>query len=69
MHAGDEMDEWRAKLHALQIEHRDLDTVIERLEDQPPHDELLIRRLKKRKLMIKDRMNLIEGMLTPDEPA
>jgi hypothetical protein len=59
----------RSKLHELQAEHRDLDEVINRLKDVPPHDELLVRRLKKRKLQLKDRIALIERMLEPDVPA
>jgi hypothetical protein len=58
--------ELRHKLHELELEHRDLDEVIDRLEDTPPHDQLLLRRLKKRKLLLKDRISLIEGMLEPD---
>lgn len=58
--------ELRSRLHELQVEHRDLDEVIARLEDAPPHDELLVRRLKKRKLLLKDRITLLEGMLEPD---
>jgi hypothetical protein len=61
--------ELRSRLHELQVEHRDLDEVIARLEDAPPHDELLVRRLKKRKLLLKDRITLLERMLQPDVPA
>jgi hypothetical protein len=61
--------ELRSKLHALEVEHRDLDEVINRLESTPPHDELLLRRMKKRKLLLKDRICLLEGMLQPDVPA
>lgn len=61
--------ELRSRLHELQVEHRDLDEVINRLEDVPPHDELLVRRLKKRKLLLKDRITLLERMLQPDVPA
>jgi hypothetical protein len=61
--------ELRSRLHELQVEHRDLDDVIARLENAPPHDELLLRRLKKRKLILKDRITLLEGMLQPDVPA
>jgi hypothetical protein len=61
--------ELRHRLHDLQVEHRDLDEVIARLEDAPPHDELLLRRLKKRKLALKDRISLLERMLQPDVPA
>lgn len=59
-----------ARMHELKVEHRDLDDVIDRLlESPPPHDELLLRRLKKRKLYIKDRITQIEQMLEPDELA
>lgn len=58
-----------ARLQELRVEHRDLDEVIARLTGTPPGDELLLRRLKKRKLFIKDRIALIEGMLEPDIPA
>lgn len=59
----------RDQLHDLQIEHRDLDQVIAHLIESPPPDELLIRRLKKRKLGLKDRILLLEQILTPDIPA
>ena len=62
-------EETRAKLLALQQEHRDLDEVIHRLDPSPPTDELLLRRLKKRKLLLKDRISILEGMLEPDIPA
>jgi hypothetical protein len=61
--------ELRHRLHDLQVEHRDLDEVITRLENGPPHDELLLRRLKKRKLALKDRISQVERMLQPDVPA
>lgn len=59
----------RARLHELRVEHRDLDEVINRLIEAPPGDEVLLRRLKKRKLLLKDRIALLERMLTPDIPA
>lgn len=62
-------NELRAMLNELQVEHRDLDEVITRLSAAPPHDELMLRRLKKRKLHLKDRIALVEGMLEPDVPA
>jgi len=64
-----EISEIRAQLHELKIEHRDLDQVISHLIDNPPPDDLLIRRLKKRKLVLKDRILLLEQMLIPDIPA
>lgn len=55
-----------ARLQELRIEHRDLDAVIAQLTETPPGDQLILRRLKKRKLQIKDRIALIESMLEPD---
>ena len=57
------------QLHELQVEHRDLDLVIAYMMENSPPDELLTRRLKKRKLGLKDRILLLEQMLTPDIPA
>ena len=59
----------RARLTALQAEHRDLDMAITQLDASPADDELLVRRLKKRKLALKDRITLIERMLEPDDRA
>jgi hypothetical protein len=64
-----EISDVRAQLHELQVEHRDLDQVINHLIDNPPPEELLIRRLKKRKLLLKDRILKLEEMLVPDIPA
>ena len=66
----DENTDFRFRLHELRVEHRDLDEVIARLlGTPPPQDELLLRRLKKRKLFIKDRIAQLERMLEPDELA
>ena len=54
------------QLQDLKVEHRDLDLAIAHLQASPTEDELLVRRLKKRKLFIKDRIALIERMLEPD---
>ncbi len=62
-------DVLRALLQELRVEHRDLDDAITRLVGAPPADELMLRRLKKRKLHLKDRIALIERMLEPDVPA
>lgn len=59
----------RSRLEELRLEHRDLDAAIARFDAAPPEDELVLRRLKKRKLQLKDRIALIERMLEPDEPA
>ena len=65
----EEVSDIRMQLNELQVEHRDLDQVILHLIENPPPDELLIRRLKKRKLVLKDRILLLEQMLIPDIPA
>jgi len=59
----------RLRLHELQVEHRDLDDIIERLLLTPPLDDLMLRRLKKRKLLLKDRIAILERMIEPDESA
>jgi hypothetical protein len=65
----DEIASLRRQLNELQVEHRDLDLVIAHLVESPPPDDLLVRRLKKRKLALKDRILLLEQMLVPDIPA
>ena len=57
------------QLNELQVEHRDLDQIILHLIEIPPPDELLVRRLKKRKLVLKVRILQLEQMLVPDIPA
>ena len=59
----------RGKVEALKVEHRDLDDIIERLARDPNLDELQIRRLKRRKLLLKDQIALLESQLVPDIPA
>jgi hypothetical protein len=56
----------QARLVELRIEHRDLDEAINRLTQAPTDDELMLRRLKKRKLLIKDRIAQLERLLDPD---
>ena len=56
----------RARLVELRTEHRDLDEAISRMTLTPPEDQLLLRRLKKRKLLIKDRISALERMLDPE---
>jgi hypothetical protein len=56
----------QAHLVELRIEHRDLDEAISRMTTTPPEDQLLLRRLKKRKLLIKDRISALEHMLDPN---
>ena len=54
------------KLRALRIEHRDLDEVISRLSMDIHIDELQLKRLKKRKLALKDQILKLESQLIPD---
>jgi hypothetical protein len=56
----------RATLAALKSEHRDLDDVILRLIEHAPLDQLQLQRLKKRKLLLKDRIAKLENELLPD---
>jgi hypothetical protein len=67
--SDEEISDIRLQLNELRVEHRDLDLVITHLIENPPPDELLVRRLKKRKLALKDRILLLEQMLVPDIPA
>jgi hypothetical protein len=53
------------RLHELRSEHRDLDTVIARL-DEAGSDPLQLQRLKKRKLKLKDEIAWLESHLVPD---
>jgi hypothetical protein len=53
----------------LEVEHRDLDAVIDLLIRDTRHDELQLRRLKKRKLQLKDHITLLKMQLVPDVPA
>ena len=53
----------------LRQEHRDLDGAIERLQADIQADELALKRLKKRKLQLKDQIAWIENALIPDQPA
>ena len=57
------------KLSALKVEHRDLDDAIAGMEQGPYVDQLQLRRLKKRKLQLKDFIALIESRLIPDLDA
>jgi hypothetical protein len=54
------------RLGTLRSEHRDLDDVIERISGGNAFDQLQIKRLKKRKLMLKDEIARIESKLVPD---
>ena len=53
----------------LRLEHRDLDEVISHLSEAPAADQLQLRRLKKRKLLLKDMIAKLESQLIPDLDA
>jgi hypothetical protein len=53
----------------LRIEHADLDGLIDRVADEHPADDLALRRLKKRRLLLRDQISRLEAQLDPPEPA
>lgn len=65
----EERRELIALLEQLKQEHRDLDAAIEALHGAPGADRLQIQRLKKRKLVLRDRIIAVEDQLTPDISA
>ena len=56
----------QSELSRLKQEHRDLDAAIEALERMANGDQLQVQRLKKRKLVLRDRMSYLEDQITPD---
>jgi hypothetical protein len=64
-----EQSRMRQRLVELRTEHRDLDAAIVRLQADIQSDELSVKRLKKRKLQLKDSIERLESALIPDEPA
>jgi hypothetical protein len=62
----EERTQIEARILALEIEHRDLDEVIARLANDPTQDQLRMRRLKKRKLLLKDTIARLRDRLIPD---
>ncbi len=64
----EEIADARATLNELQVEHRDINLIVEHLSSTPlpEQDQLLIQRLKKRKLLLKDKIYQLEKMLVPD---
>lgn len=57
------------QLAELRLQHRDLDVVIAGLQQAPPEDELVLKRMKKRKLKLKDMIAHLESRLIPDMDA
>ena len=61
-----EIVELKVQLERLRQEHRDLDAAIEALQIAPGVDLLQVQRLKKRRLVLRDRITFVEDQLTPD---
>jgi hypothetical protein len=57
------------RLIELRIEHADLDNLIDRTSPEHPQDDLSLRRLKKRRLALRDMIARLEVQLEPPEPA
>jgi len=57
------------QLARLRVEHRDLDLAIARLQADIAADELAIKRMKRRKLQLKDAIARLQSAQIPDEPA
>ncbi len=68
MHANYSED-LQSRIAKLKTEHRDLDDVLKRLSEDRSTDELQIRRLKKRKLQLKDSIAMLESQALPDISA
>ncbi|MEW5729332.1 MAG: DUF465 domain-containing protein [Pseudomonadota bacterium] len=60
------LEEIRRQLAELRTEHRDLDDVINRMAEDPHVDQLMMQRMKKRKLGLKDQIAKLENQLIPD---
>jgi len=57
------------RLIELRMEHADLDSLIDKASIEVPEDELTLRRLKKRRLLLRDQIAALEAKLEPPEPA
>jgi hypothetical protein len=57
------------RLIELRMEHGDLDSLIDQAADSVPDDDLALRRLKKRRLVLRDQISQLEARLEPPEPA
>jgi hypothetical protein len=65
-HGLDDEKALQARLALLRQEHQDLDSSIYAIEQQPMPDQLLLMRLKRKKLSLRDQIVLLEDQLTPD---
>lgn len=66
METTQDKDQIRKQILEFQVEHRDLDHMIEVLTQRSSIDEFQLRRIKKRKLQIKDKIILLQMQLEPD---
>jgi hypothetical protein len=57
------------RLIAMRMEHGDLDALIDQASETRPQDELMMQRLKKKRLALRDEIARVELELSPDEPA
>lgn len=64
-----ELSRMAQRVVELRQQHRDMDEAIARLQADIQADELMPKRLKKRKLLLKDQIAWLENALIPDEPA
>jgi len=62
----EERSEIEQRVRELEVEHGDLDDIIDRLSENPVQDQLQLRRLKKRKLFLKDQLARLRDRLIPD---
>jgi hypothetical protein len=62
----EEQQSIRARITVLELEHGDLNDIIDRLGEDPAQDQLQLRRLKKRKLLLKDQISRLQARLIPD---
>ena len=65
----EELHSLSRRLIELRMEHADLDEMIDRVAETLPLDELAVRRLKKRRLLLRDQIALLERQNDPGEPA
>jgi len=64
--SAEEINQIQERIDQLALEHRDLDEIIEKLQQDPSQDQLQVSRLKKRKLALKDMLKRLESQLIPD---
>ena len=69
MAMDDNLHSLTRQLIELRIEHGDLDSLIDQAALDRPADELSVRRLKKRRLLLRDRISRLEADIDPPEPA